>query len=221
MREIHTTTKAYKFDELSDQAKEKALENQAQFESENFETEFVYDDAVTVGALLGIEIGTRSGSTRPKPAIYYSGFSCQGDGACFEGRYTYRKGALKAIKSHTGAGRDDASNGDQELLRIAQELQKIQARNFYQLTATMKHSGHYYHSGCMSVDVERADGKEVSAGYAGKRDDEEEITQLMRDFADWIYKQLENEYDYVTGEEACTEAIEINEYEFTEDGEMI
>lgn len=38
-------------------------------------------------------------------------------------------------------------------------------------------------------------------------------------FADWVYKQLENEYDYRTSEEACREAIESNDYEFTEKGD--
>ena len=33
-------------------------------------------------------------------------------------------------------------------------------------------------------------------------------------------KQLEAEYDYRTGEEACREAIEANKYEFDEKGEL-
>ena len=33
------------------------------------------------------------------------------------------------------------------------------------------------------------------------------VEECLRDFADWIYKQLENEYDYRTSEEACREAI--------------
>ena len=147
-----------------------------------------------------------NGSTRPEPTIYYSGFSSQGDGACFEGRYEYKRGALKAVKDYAGQ--------DEKLHRIVEALQEIQKKNFYQLTARTKHSGHYYHSGCMSVDVERSDGKEMTA------DAEEMVEECLRDFADWIYKQLENEYDYRTGEEACREAIEANDYEFTEKGDM-
>lgn len=48
--------------------------------------------------------------------------------------------------------------------------------------------------------------------------DEDCFTQCFRDFADWIYSRLENEYEYRTGEEACKEAIEANGYEFTEEG---
>ena len=161
--------------------------------------------------LFGLDLDTRyiplmNGGTRPEPTIYYSGFSSQGDGACFEGRYRYKKGALKDVKGHAGQ--------DQELHRIVKALQEIQRKNFYQLAARTTHSGHYCHSGCMSVDVERQDEKEMPA------DAEETVKECLRDFADWIYKQLEAEYYYRTGEESCREAIEANDYEFTEKGDM-
>ena len=209
MRTKTTTRTLYKFSELSPEAQQHALENQSRFESEFFDFKFVYDDAATIAALFGLDLDTRyiplmNGSTRPEPTIYYSGFSSQGDGACFEGRYEYKRGALKAVKDYAGR--------DKELHRIVKALQDIQQKNFYQLTARTTHSGYYYHSGCMSVDVERSDGKETPA------DAEETVKECLRDFADWIYKQLENEYDYRTGEEACREAIEANGYEFTEKG---
>jgi hypothetical protein len=34
----------------------------------------------------------------------------------------------------------------------------------------------------------------------------------------WMYRQLEAEYEYLTSDEAITETIRSNEYEFTEDG---
>ena len=211
MRTETTTRTLYKFHELSQEAQQHALENQSRFESEVFDPEFVYDDAATIADLLGLDIRqTRKirndGSHFYEPTIYYSGFSSQGDGACFEGTYSYKAGALKAVKDYAGR--------DKELHRIVKALQEIQRKNFYQLTARTKHSGHYYHSGCMSVDVERSDDKEMTD------DAEETVKECLRDFADWIYKQLENEYDYRTGEEACREAIEANDYEFTEKGDM-
>ena len=211
MRTEITTRTLYKFSELSPEAQRRALEKQAQYEAENFDPEFVYDDAATIADLLGLDLDTRyiplmNGSTRPEPTIYYKGFYYQGDGACFEGRYKYKKGALKAVKDYAGQ--------DERLHRIVKALQDIQRKNFYQLTARCRHSGRYYHSGCMSVDVERQDEKEMTD------DAEETVKECLRDFADWIYKQLENEYDYRTGEEACREAIEANEYEFDEKGDM-
>ena len=213
MRTETRTRTLYKFDELSPEAQQHALENQSRFESEDFDPEFVYDDAATIAELFGLDIrqtrkirndGSHFYDPTIYPTIYYSGFCYQGDGACFEGTYSYKAGALKAVKDYAGQ--------DERLHRIVKALQDIQRKNFYQLTAKCKHSGHYYHSGCMSVDVERSDDKEMTA------DAEETVEECLRDFADWIYEQLENEYDYRTGEESCREEIEANDYEFTEKG---
>lgn len=217
------TVTLYNFDELNEAAKERARDWWRELENEDFDTDGIYDDAVNMGALLGITISTHDvkrmdGGYNQHPTIYYSGFSSQGDGACFEGSYQYQKGAVKAIQKEAPAiykDRDGATHGDKgnaELHRIARELQEIQRKNFYQLTASMRHSGHYYHSGCMTVDAERYDEKEMTT------DAEDEITQLMRDFADWIYSSLEAEYDYRMSDESIDEAIKANEYTFNEDG---
>lgn len=211
MRTETTTRTLYTFAELSPEAQQHALEEQSRFESEIFDPEFVYEDAATIADLFGLDIRqtrhTKNDKSMPyyTPTIYYSGFWSQGDGACFEGTYSYKPGALKAVKDHAPL--------DQELHRIVEALQAIQKKNFYQLSARCKHSGHYYHSGCMSVDVDRRDEKEMA------QDAEETVKECLRDFADWIYRSLEAEYDYVTSEEACRESIEANEYEFTEKGE--
>lgn len=209
MRTETTTRTLYKFHELSETAQQHALESLARIEAEDFDSECIFDDAATIADLFGLDIRQtritrRNGVHYYAPTIYYSGFCYQGDGACFEGTYSYKPGALKDVKGHAGR--------DKELHRIVKALQEVQRKNFYQLTARCKHSGHYYHSGCMSVDVERSDGKEMTA------DAEETVEECLRDFADWIYMQLEQEYDYMTGEEACREAIEANDYEFTEKG---
>ncbi len=211
MRTETTTRTLYKLDELSPEAQQHALEEQARFESENFDYECVFDDAAIIADLFGLDLRqtreTRmNGEHHYEPNIYYSGFCSQGDGACFEGRYEYKPGALKAVKEYAPL--------DKELHQIVKELQDIQKKNFYQLTAKCIHSGHYYNSGCMSMDVERSDGKEMTA------DAEDGVKEFLRDFADWIYRRLENEYDYRTSEEGCREAIEANDYEFTEKGDL-
>ena len=150
-----------------------------------------------------------NGNTRNEPTIYFSGFSSQGDGACFEGDYSYKKGALKAIVAECPT--------DKTLHQIARDLQTAQQPYFYRLTATMKHSGHYYHAGCMSVDVEG----DSDIYYNDLSEAEDNITEALRDFANWMYKQLENEYDYRMSDENVDESIIINEYSFTSDGEIV
>lgn len=204
MRTIET--KIYQFDELEDRAKERARDWYRQFIfTESNHWEFVFDDAARVADILGIDLRQRpvklmNGSTRYDPCIYFSGFWSQGDGACFEGTYRYAKGAAKKIREYAPQ--------DERLHRIADELQAVQRRNFYRLIASMSHHGH------MSVEVEDSEDRYRDIGSA-----EEDIRDLMRSFADWIYRQLEKEYEYQTSDEAVDEAITANEYEFTEDGE--
>lgn len=199
----------FKFEELNEVAKEKARDWYREGDDYSFVQEYVYEDASRMGRLMGIDIDTKpvklmGGGTRYEPCIWYSGFSSQGDGACFEGSYRYQKGAVKAVKSECN---------DSELIRIATELQEVQRRHFYKLRASTSHRGHYYHSGCMSVSVEHYDDQYRDIGSA-----EDDITQLLRDFADWIYEQLEKAYDYWMSDEAVDDTIIANEYEFTEEG---
>jgi hypothetical protein len=199
----------FQFDELSDSAKESARAWYRDGALDYDWWEFVYSDAAECGKLMGIDLNQKpvklmSGATRYDPAIWFSGFSSQGDGACFEAYYSYAKGGVKAIK--------DRAPLDKELHRIAAELQAIQRENFYRLEARTKQRGHYYHSGCMSVDVGKADGSDCNETA------ETAVTQALRDFADWIYRQLESEHDYQVADEQVDESIRANEYEFDEDG---
>lgn len=186
-------TEVFSFSELNDDAKENARN---QYRENNLDYEWwdaVYDDAKTIGTLFGLEIEN----------IYFSGFWSQGDGACFEGSYRYQKGGLKAVKAY--APQDTGLHG------IVKRLQQVQARHFYNLQATCKRRGHYMHSGCMSVDVYDASDRYRDIA-------ETDIADNLREFADWIYQHLENEYKYLQSDEVIDESIAANGYEFTEDG---
>lgn len=82
----------FTFEELTEDAKEKAREWWRNCENENSSfAEYVIDDCKEIASLFGLEIDK----------IYYSGFYSQGDGACFEGKYGYKKGALKAVQNYS------------------------------------------------------------------------------------------------------------------------
>lgn len=193
-------TKAYQLHELSSEAQEKAIDDFRNHESylDYGWWDFVYEDVKTIASLFGLEIDE----------IYFSGFYSQGDGACFEGCYSYKKGSVKAVEEYAPT--------DMELYGIVKGLQDIQRRYFYGLTANTKHRGYYYHSGCMAVSVYQNDGMD----YANI-DVEREVTDLLRQFADWIYTRLEDEHDYLMSDEGVRATIELNEYEFDEEGDRI
>ncbi len=200
----------YTFDELSDRAKERARDWWRNLESQNFDASGVLDMASNVCSMLGIDVQTHSvkllgGGTRLEPNFYWSGFCSQGDGACFEGSYSYRKGALKALMEEFPTATD--------LHAIARNLQTIQRRNFYRLQASVRHSGHYYHALSTTIDVEDS----VNT-YRDLHGDEEAIREELRDVMHWIYSALEREYEYVMSDEQVDENIRCNEYEFDEEG---
>lgn len=210
MPEIIETT-VYRLDELSDAAKEKA---RAWYREGAFDYDWydaVYEDFQRIAKILGIRLKTRSvrlmgGGSRQEPCIWFRGFCSQGDGACWEGFYSYRKNVPAEIRSY--APQDTTLRG------IADALQAIQRRNFYQLRAEASHRGHYYHEYCMAISVERD-----SPTHQDMTPDAEDIMiEALRDLARWLYRQIEREYDYLSSDEAVDETITANDYTFTETG---
>jgi len=192
----------YQFDELSDRARERAREWWRARGLDYGWWDFIYEDFIAVGKCLGIEFDYRSGvngrgePTLGEPCIYFSGFSSQGDGACFDGNWSYRKGWRKELKGYAPK--------DAELVRIGECLQAA-AKPKWVASARTKHRGHYYHEHCMDVDVYDCA-------------DEDTVAEALRDFACWLYERLDNEYEYINSDECVDESIKSNEYEFDEFG---
>ncbi|MBN9362818.1 MULTISPECIES: antitoxin of toxin-antitoxin stability system [unclassified Devosia] len=210
MPEIIETT-VYRLDELPEAARDKARAWYREGAFDHDWYEFVYDDFERICAILGVELSTTrvplyGGGTRQKPCIWFSGFWSQGDGACFEGRYRHAKGAPRHIRDHAPE--------DGELHRIADSLQAIQRRNFYQLHAGICHRDRYYHEYTMVVAVER----DSPVWQNMTAEAEEAVTETLRDLARWLYRQLEREYEYLTSDAVVDEAILANAYTFTASG---
>jgi hypothetical protein len=206
-------TAVYTFDELSDAAKERAREWRRRVEAEDFDADMVIDDAVRMGELLGIEFATRAvplhgGGTRREPIVYWSGFCSQGDGACFEGRYRYRKGAAALLRAEAPQ--------DTKLHAFADILAGVQRQHFYRLEANVTHRGRYVHSNTTQIEVYDAKTGDVTTDQSAA----ETVSETLRGFMDWIYRQLEKEYDYRLSDEAIDETVTANEYEFTEEGKL-
>lgn len=200
----------YRFHELSDKAKARARDHYREQGLHDQWWDFVYEDAVRVAGILGISITEKSG---PSLAIYFSGFSSQGDGACFQGGYTPKPG------TETTEGIRSECPQDEELHRIADALALLQVsarvQHGQRIEANITTSGSYCHSGTMNVDATYTEGDSPDPEIA------EELQQLMRDFADWIYARLEDEYDYLNSNEYIDEALLDGDNEFEESGELV
>ena len=208
-RIIETTV--YTIDELPDAAKENA---RIWYRDQGLHDEwydFVYEDFETICGILGITLATTpvrlyGGGTRDKPQIYWGGFGFQGDGASFFGTYCHARGTGKAIRAHAPK--------DAELHRIADELQAVQRRNFFQINASVAQRGRYCHEYSMAIEVERD-----SPTWQPMTDGAEEtVIEALRDLARWLYRQLRSEYEHQTSDEAVDEIVSINEWTFKADG---
>ena len=190
----HTIT-TYDFNELSDAAKQTALNEVRDFNVNDSDwSEQAIEDAKYLGAMIGITIDK----------VLFSGFSSQGDGACFIGSYDYVKGGTSRLKK-LGAPKD------LELHAIADRLLEIQRSNRYSVSAQISdHTTNYYHENTVWIDVQ---------GCAHE-DDDDNTRKALRDFMRWIYKSLENEYDYLREDAQVEEAIGANDYQFREDGKI-
>jgi hypothetical protein len=110
----------------------------------------------------------------------------------------------------------DYAPQDQTLHRIADELQSLQRTSFYRLRAMITNRGHYSHAYSAYIDVFTSTDENASSA----RGADDQLRQLLRDFMNWIYRRLEEEYDYQTSEKALTESIEANDYEFDQNGAL-
>ncbi len=204
------TITLYEFDELSAKAKEKARDWWRECEAQTFGAHGdLYEPYETAARLLGIEfkqhgVPLMNGKTRNEPAIYWE-LHVQGSGASFAGTYYYAKGAARAIRAEFSA--------DTPLLGIAQGLQDLQKKHGYALTATITQNGSYTHKYTMSLEGYDASGNECDTATS------EALLGLMREFADYIYKGIQDEYDYRMSDENVDDAITANEYTFRADGE--
>lgn len=196
-REVTVTL--YEYEELSDKAKEKARDwfREGALDYEWWDA--VYDDFIQVAGILGIEIRH---DKRRGFRICFSGFASQGDGASFEGYYSYSKNAHKKIREYAPE--------DKVLHSIADQLLEMQKANGYRLIASIDQSGHYSHSGTMSGEVYK-NGEEHY--------DDPEVMSLMRELADWLYQRLHDDYVWQMSDETVADNIVCNEYEFYANGQ--
>ena len=204
-------TVVYELEELSEAAKESARAWYRETCLEHEWYDFVFEDFGTICRIFGVTLRTSpvklmGGGTRENPHIWFRGFASQGDGASFEGQYCHARGAAGAIRAHAPK--------DEELHRIADELQAVQKRNFYQLNTVIRTRGNYCHEHSMAIEVERD-----SPTWQPMTDGAEDaVIEALRDLARWLYRQLEREYDYLTSDAAVDESIGVNQYTFTAQG---
>jgi len=179
------------FEELSEDRKLKEIERYRQNEYYLDHDWWVYIDE-DFNAILEL-IGFYRINTS------FSGFWSQGDGASFTARYSNEKRIAPKIKSYAPK--------DEELYRIAKEIQTLQQKCNYEFECSIYCTGNYSHSNSMRLELDNYMNDKIV-------DYEDEFLELCRDLADWYYKNLEKGWDYLNSDEAIADHLIANEIEF-------
>jgi hypothetical protein len=148
---------------------------------------------------VGIQVNT----------IYFSGFSSQGDGACFVGQLS---NALTYLDHH---------HVDQYPM-----IRKLLEHDG-EVYVKCKHSGHYYHENCTEfwadsdtltgmVDQPTEFHEAIVEEWQRLLEDEvnnfeTDATEQWRTYMQQLYRKLEAEYDHLTSDDAVWDTIEANE----------
>jgi len=116
----------------------------------------------------------------------------------FNADYRYVCGAVKAVRDEFPHATD--------LHDVARDLQDLQKRHFYSLRCNVSSQRDTNSYRCFRF------GEEYECDALG---------DIIDDFAHWARVLLRDEYEWLTSDEVIQDAIESNEYEFTEDGKLV
>lgn len=218
---------SYKYTQLSDGAKEKVK----QWWYEHGADYDWYDDTYERFKEEGYELGFQLG------VINFSGFYSQGDGACWSGHID----VVAWLRSHC----DDSIARDAWIQLITEDYASkhipIGFSGHYSHSGAMNVS---YWEGMIDGECTDTDDGIVllqrdtifkgmhykdllniitssDFPYKNTSDLAEAIEESARDYADELYKQLREEYEYITSEANLIEMCEINEWVFNDEGEMV
>lgn len=184
--------KTFTFQELKKEAREKALEELGQI---NVDYDGWSDWIIKDWTRRLDKLGYRNSE------IYFSGFYSQGDGACFVAKVDI----LAWIKQHKAKAR---------FSKLYKELE-----NGAWAEISIIHNYHYYFATSTSVEY-NGESELSDKAYSQLEEISKSIEDEREKLGNKIYKELKENYEYLTSEEAIIETIEANEYRFFEDGRV-
>lgn len=208
-----TEVTVYKFEELSDKAKEKARDWYREGNDDTFWAENVVEDFESVLTACGYSVERARGSTS-QPAIYWEGFAHQGSGASFNASWRASDVNVATLIADRPVTYKDEHNVEQRcesnarLVPMLERMDKL-AQADREAYGNTKASNRYHNQ-----STEYATDEDVQ----GVVERENEFDSLCDDLAAYLYWSLDKENDYQNSDEVVDENITINEYEFTVDG---
>ncbi|CAN5497299.1 hypothetical protein BH09BAC6_BH09BAC6_16240 [soil metagenome] len=204
------TLKLYNFKELTKEAKEKALTTYRDLNIDFYWWDNEYEDFIELVSYLGITID--------KDSIKFSGFYSQGDGSAFSAKVNFAK-LFNAIANQSW--KDYAPHQD-----FPFQLPSIDRRvlalvnngilpNEPQIIARYRH---YDIAVDLGISVINENGRNHNLLFEELDNLETWLRDLAKHLNQYLYKSLENQYEFMISDTAVIETMLANEYLFTTDG---
>ena len=198
------TYQVYSFNELSENAKQNALEKNRYWNVKYVEWyDFTIEDWTSKLKAAGFT----------NTVIQFSGFSSQGDGARFTG------GVDEDVLFNTLIY---CAGNNYKQARLAEKALLLWENDLLSVTISKNRISHYVHEGTVSVSVDYYGQSVWDSEYWSDFIEQVEnmIDDYRRDLCHAIYKDLETEYEWLTGDEQIIESFEANEIMFRENGDI-
>jgi hypothetical protein len=217
MRTYTEEKTAYKFEELSQSAKDRAVQGYRENEMHDGWWDCVYEDYTQKCNAAGFN----------DPGFRFSGFWSQGDGASFSCSFCFTgDDALQFLTSE--------QEQKYKALQVAARFSGMGQPPELSFSGSItSRDNHYCHAYCMrvssdyetwvSAEFQPDSVEEAIAEFDALIGDEpfEAILEAARDMANDLYRDLEKEYEYLTSEETVAEMSKANEREYDEHGKLI
>jgi hypothetical protein len=203
---------AYKFQELTDRAKQEVITRLA---PDYQWWDHIYDHAKELGEAKGFRIDD----------INFSGFYSQGDGASWVGMVDTPKWIElnKADETFAQILLELIENG-----WVSKQVEIVNSNSRYSHSNTMNHRSWEIVAPLPASTIEEGifkgapvDELFTTIGYGYLDSLLVDMLDDARSFADDIYKMLRDEYDWMCSEEYIAELCDANEYLFDENGKFV
>lgn len=220
--------KAYSFEDLPEESKEKALEKNRDI---NVDYQDWHDPVIEEFEEDMKELGLED------VIVEYSGFYSQGDGASFTARvYDEEKffrdalGITNSTEFLDMCDDEDTSKEDDDLRQLMGDLrnigydtrEKLKPEDLY--INIERISSRYSHENTIaaSVEMEELDIEDDDRDWDKFRDEMESIvTDWARDESQELYRTLEKDWDSLQSDEAVAETLIAGEYKFNLEGKIV
>lgn len=224
---METKDKLLKWEELSQEAKDHAIKHYREHGFSYDWWDSVYEMAKEEGAKLGFYIDD----------IFFSGFWSQGDGACWTGQVDVRQWLESQGIDSIGVSawceliQEDYTQkhirvthsghySHENTMRFADFDYELDPDPEEASTNCFEMRGSHIFYGMdwkLLLEIIKAD---ESCPYKNPEQLQEAIEESAKDYARDIYKQLREDYEYLTSDEVIAETLEANDYNFTDEGEL-